>query len=261
MKPSAKELVDVSPKYLGVPYAQMDCQAYVEKCLSDIGIKKNLPGSNAWYREVMAHGWVGSPEDCRKAYGTIPPGAFLFILLHDGKEPAKYRDDGIGNASHIGIYTGLTGKQMCEMGGASEAYNKGNGAINSSSSHGCVCTSKFSGKSINGGWNRVGLWDRIDYKNGGGSVEKLAVVTGGALNVRAEPSKASQRIGQIPNGETVTVFEESGDWSHVAWEGINGYAMSQFLTPVEMISVPRNELQIIYEQIGSWLSRGGKNDN
>ena len=252
----ASELVNVSPVYLGTPYSVMDCQAFVERCLKDVGIRKDLAGSNAWYRYIKANGWVGSPEECRSKYGHIPPGAFLFILKQDGKEPDKYKDDGIGNASHIGIYTGLTGKQMCEIGQASENYNFGNGAINSSYSHGCVCTSKFAGKSISGGWNRVGLWDQIDYENGGGGLEKQAVVVGGNLNVRSEPSKSAPRIGQIPNGQTVTVYEESGEWSRVAWEAINGYAMSQYLKPVEMLSVPRDQMQIIYEQIGSWLRSG-----
>ena len=39
----------------------------------------------------------------------------------------------------------------------------GSGAIHSSSSKGCVATSNFSGKSIDGGWNRVGLWNAISY--------------------------------------------------------------------------------------------------
>lgn len=248
----ASELCNISPVYLGTPYSVMDCQAFVEKCLSDLGIWTNLPGSNAWFREVKKHGWVGTPEECRSKYGHIPPGAFLFILEQDGKEPDKYRGDGIGNASHIGIYTGLTGKQMCDIGGASVNYNKGNGAIHSSSSRGCVCTSTFSGKTIRGGWNQVGLWDQLDY-GGGGRLEKLAVVTGGNLNVRDEPSTNARRIGQIPNGQTVAVYEENGEWSRVAWEALNGYAMSKYLSPVEMLSVPRDQMQIIYEQIGSWL--------
>ena len=84
-------LATVGCKYLGTPYATMDCQAFVEKCLRDCGLKKDLSGSNAWYREVAAHGFVGSPEECKSKYGFIPKGAFLFILLHDGGEPSKYK--------------------------------------------------------------------------------------------------------------------------------------------------------------------------
>lgn len=140
-----KQLGQAGFKYLGVPYSKMDCQAFVEQCLRDCGMNKDLAGSNAWYREVMNHGWVGTPEECVKTFGTVPDGSFLFILKNDGGEPAKYKPDGIGNASHIGIVTGT-----------------GEGAIHSSSSRGCVSESKFQNKTIpNGGWNRVGLY--VDY--------------------------------------------------------------------------------------------------
>lgn len=145
-------LGDVGFKYLGIPYSQMDCQAFVEKCLSDCGERKNLAGSNAWFREVMNHGAIMTPEECVKQLGKVPTGAFLFILKNDGGEPAKYKPDGLGNASHIGLCTG----------------SRGEGAIHSSSSKGCVCESKFKGKSINGGWNRVGLWDKVVYDYGDG---------------------------------------------------------------------------------------------
>ena len=143
MKPTGEELVKAGDSYLGRKYTEMDCQAFVERCLRDMGINLNLAGSNAWYRKMT---WVGSPEECKKEFGGIPVGAFLFILETDGKEPEKYRKDGIGNASHMGIKTG-----------------RGDGAIHSSKSRGCVATSVFRDRTINGGWNRIGLWDALDY--------------------------------------------------------------------------------------------------
>ena len=134
-------------KYLGTPYSEMDCQAFVEACLRDAGINLYLAGSNSWYRKMD---WTGTPEECKALFGRIPQGAFLFILESDGNEPAKYKKDGIGNASHIGIYTGL--------------YTKGQkGAMASSKSKNGVIYSYFEGKTINGGWNRVGLWKELDY--------------------------------------------------------------------------------------------------
>ena len=128
-------------KYLGTPYSRMDCQGFVERCLADAGLKKDLAGSNAWYREIRMNGWVGTPEECRARFGKIPNGAFLFILKQDGGEPAKYKPDGLGNSSHIGLCTEPRGK----------------GAIHSSYSRGCVAESEFHNKSSNGGWNRVDL--------------------------------------------------------------------------------------------------------
>ena len=134
-------------KYIGTPYSTVDCQALVERCLADAGLNKNLAGSNAWYRECRKNGWTGSPEECKRKFGLIPKGAFLFILKNDGGEVQRGYHDGLGNASHIGLYTG-----------------RGKGAIHSSSSRGQVCESAFSGKTIpNGGWNTVGLWKQLDY--------------------------------------------------------------------------------------------------
>ena len=115
MKPTAENLSMQGDKYLGITYRanNFDCQDFVEHCLKDVGISLNLPGSNAWYRKMT---WVGTPEECIKKFGSIPKGAFLYILKKDGKEPDKYKKDNIGNVSHIGIYTNL-GKGVMQSGG------------------------------------------------------------------------------------------------------------------------------------------------
>ena len=58
------KLGTVGLEKLGTPYSEMDCQAFVEWCLSRCGQKKDLAGSNAWYREVMKNGTVLTPEEC-----------------------------------------------------------------------------------------------------------------------------------------------------------------------------------------------------
>lgn len=268
---SAKAVVDAGPKYLGTPYAELDCQAFVEKCLADAGLKINLSGSNAWFREVMKNGWVGTPKECKQKFGLIPPGAFLFIWANDGKEPEKYKPDGIGNASHIGIYTAMTGNQMVEACPTfqrmedpanrkefNEKVNFGNGAINSSKSRGGVCTSRFSGNEISGGWNRVGIWNRIDY--GGDKMGYEARVTGGALNLRAEPYTSAPRLAQIPDGTVITVKAEISGWGQTEYNGKEGYVMTQYLMPVEsggdFVQVPRSELKAVYDWIGKLIGDG-----
>lgn len=144
MTAKAEEFAAQAAKYLSTPYAEMDCQALMEAMLRDIGICKNWAGSNAMYRDMA---WVGTPEECKKRFGCIPVGAWLFILEQDGNEPNKYKADGIGNASHVGVKTG-----------------EGLGAIHASASRGEVAESKFADKTIpNGGWNRVGLCKLLDY--------------------------------------------------------------------------------------------------
>lgn len=273
----ASEIVQVSPKYLGTPYNTLDCQAFVEKCLRDCGNSTNLAGSNAWYRKVMQEGWVGSPEECKKQFGMIPVGAFLFILSDNGKEPEKYKKDGIGNASHIGIYTSLTGKQMVQMakddGNAiAGAFNYGNGAIHSSSTYGAVCTSNFAGKAINGGWNRIGLWNKIDYGIGlwnqpeeeaGGKTMAgyQAKVVGGRLNLREQPSSGASKVCQIPDGEVVNVTDETGNWAKTSYSGNTGWVIKDYLEPVtadgDTIAVNRKRLEALYDELGDMLGLRG----
>ena len=219
MKVDALAFSFAGDKYLGRPYSEMDCQAFVERCMRDCGLNKDLAGSNAWYREVMNHGWVGSPEDCKKKFGQIPKGALLFILKQDDKEPEKYKPDHIGNASHIGIYIA-----------------RHDGAINSSSSRGCVCYSKFAGKSISGGWNRVGLYDQFDYGlNDGqddGKDEKpmqgtVTAQTGATVNLRKSPG--GDLIERIPVGTKVTIIDYGPEWCEVTTGKLTGWMMTEFI--------------------------------
>jgi hypothetical protein len=233
-KISAEAFSQAGDKYLGRSYEEMDCQAFVEKCMADCGLKKDLGGSNSWYREIMKNGWTGTPEECRQLFGMIPKGALLFIWEPvSGSTPGKFRDDGIGELTHIGIYTG-----------------RGEGAIHSSSSRGCVAVSKFSGKSINGGWNRVGLYDRFDYGKsinwflehagigeGPGKKEtegkRMQAITysedGGTINLRAGKSTKAERLEKVKPGQKVEVLGTDGGWSKVRWKGITGWMMSEFL--------------------------------
>ena len=222
------KLGDVGFQRIGTPYSEMDCQAFVEGCLRQCGFNKNLAGSNAWYREVRKNGAVLTPEECVKQLGCVPKGAFLFILKFDGGEEKVGYHDKLGNADHIGI---------CTM-------PRGKGAINSSYTNQCVCESIFKGKSINGGWNRVGLWNQVAYDYGGGSEpvpepepqpEQIAIVgnvpAGNRqdVNLRTRPSTLAKLIDRIPCGDTVEVLDYGDTWSKVRWDKQTGYIMSKFL--------------------------------
>ena len=216
---------EVGFKYIGTPYSVMDCQAFVEQCAHDCGNSIDLAGSNAWYRYIMKNGATMTPEDCVKQLGCVPKGAILFIVEHDGKEPDKYKPDGYGNASHMGICTG----------------DKGKGAIHSSASRGCVAESDFKGKTIkNGGWNMVGLWDEVSFDySGGDTPEPLpaeTAIVGNVpegrrqdVNLRAKPSTNARLIDRVPCGEIVEVISHADDWSKIEWRGEIGYMMTQFL--------------------------------
>lgn len=100
----------VTGNYLGKPYSKWDCQAFVEQVLKDLGVRKpdgtpyNWKGSNSMFRNHIR--WRGTVEECKKKFGSIPQGAFMFLVKHDGGEVEKGYHDGLGNASHVGLYIG-----------------------------------------------------------------------------------------------------------------------------------------------------------
>ena len=100
----------ITGDYVGIPYSKLDCQGFVEQVLKDLGVRKpdgtpyNWRGSNSMWRNYIT--WKGTIEECKKKFGSIPLGAFLFILKWDGGEVEKGYHDGLGNASHVGLYVG-----------------------------------------------------------------------------------------------------------------------------------------------------------
>lgn len=99
-----------SSRYDNLKYSQYDCQAFVEKVLFDTGVKKsngqayNWKGSNSMWRNALT--WKGTKDECIKTFGSIPLGAWVFMVSRDGGEKEKGYNDGEGNANHVGIYVG-----------------------------------------------------------------------------------------------------------------------------------------------------------
>ena len=142
----------------GMSLTGMDCQGLVEYCFIQAGIPKaemDLSGSNRHFRAMR---YTCTPEKCKELFGETPAGATLFILGHDGGEPAEYKADGLGNASHMGLWTGKT-------------------SIAASSGKHKVIESNYKGKSINGGWNMVGFDKHAVYSE---KVEAVLVGLAGA---------------------------------------------------------------------------------
>ena len=233
MKIDALSFSFAGDKYLGRSYDEIDCQAFVEKCMADVGYYRDLGGSNSWFRECIRNGWTGTPEACVREFGIVPKGALLFILEDVGpKTPGKFRDDGIGDATHMGIVTG-----------------RGDGAIHSSSSRGKVATSKFNGKTIpNGGWNRIGLLLVFDYGNsvnwilehgeqkpgeaeGGNTAMNGTVVAenGGTVKLRQKPSTNCPYYWDIKVGSRLTIVEKGETWSKCIAGGLTGWMKNEFI--------------------------------
>jgi hypothetical protein len=227
MKVDAVAFSFAGDKYLGRSYDEMDCQAFVERCMKDCGLPMDLGGSNSWYREIMKHGWVGTPEECMAKYGQIPKGALVFIWEPvSASTPEKFRHDGVGDLTHMGI-----------------VIHRHDGAIHSSHSRGGVCYSKFKNKSINGGWNRIGLYDKFDYSfpvTPSGDDEdtppevivlqgKVVAPKGSTVKLRQKPSSDCKLYWDIPLGTEVMVTDYGPEWSKVITGGLTGWMMTKFI--------------------------------
>ena len=97
-------------KYDKLTYDNVDCQAFCELVLKDIGVRQpngsvyNWKGSNDIARHACS--WIGTKEECIRQFGFIPLGAWAFIWDNTGNEKKRGYYDGLGNYSHIGIYIG-----------------------------------------------------------------------------------------------------------------------------------------------------------
>lgn len=136
----------ITGNYVGIPYSKLDCQGFVEQVLKDCGVRKpdgtpyNWRGSNSMWRNYIK--WKGTIEECKQKFGEIPLGAFLFILKQDHGEEERGYHDGLGNASHVGLYVGSTPLPVID--------SQGNRGVD-------YCRLNI--------YTHVGLMDMIDYYN------------------------------------------------------------------------------------------------
>lgn len=137
-------------KYNKYKYEELDCQAFVEKVLYDSGCRKpdggkyNWAGSNSMWRSALS--WRGTIAEAIDKFGSIPDGAWTFIVKNDGGEKDRGYTDGKGNASHVGIY--IDGGQVRDSTRSTKTKRDGVGT-----------------RSIND-FNYIGLCKYLDYNTG-----------------------------------------------------------------------------------------------
>lgn len=153
MKPTGLQVVEqaIAIWQTKPSYSEMDCQAFVEACVNGCGGSMDYAGSNAMARNVA---WIGTLANA-KAEGKLVPGAGL--LIHEDDEsslPARYRGDGLGDFSHVGLYVGEKALQDSDKNGNTRWCN----TVHSSASRGRVV-----GGTTGGGWTHVILFKEIDY--------------------------------------------------------------------------------------------------
>ena len=82
---------------------------------------------------------------------------------------------------------------------------------------------------------------------------KQAIVVaeqGTTVNMRAQPSKASPVLKQVPLGEIVDVYEEGPEWSKISYNCTDGYMMTEFTVPVADTEPPEEAPGVPPEEPG-----------
>jgi len=163
------------------------------------------------------------------------PGTAVFTTASDGRH------------NHIGLYVGngtVIEAQGCKAG---------------------VTTSRITDPR----WSVWGELRGVSYKQkeGTGMTAKVVLptgATGNTVNMRERPSRDSGIILRVPVGATVEVLIDQGQWIQIEYGGKAGYMMADYLeygqggeSGTEMISVPRGELEKIYDKLGDWLGLRG----
>ena len=57
---------------------------------------------------------------------------------------------------------------------------------------------------------------------------KYALVVGGSLNLREQPSTAANRLTLIPNETTLAITNHNDDWYATTYGSLSGYVMKQY---------------------------------
>ncbi len=236
----AVRAVNAKPRIM---YNQEDCQAFIENTVQRAGGKmKDYRGSNDMFRNACSY---LDTLDNAVASGHLRPGAVLFILEHNGREPERYKVDGKGNASHIGWYTGGIG---------------GYEAVHSSASRGGVYPS-----TLKNGWTHVGWLKEVDYSDYEGafnmneekfSVEaKVYAKQGSTVNLRQQANKNAAVVERVPIGTNVDIIGETMGWKMIRLaSGKQGWMMEEFLlselspNPIESDDA-REVLKNVIEQL------------
>ena len=107
----------------GLTYEQYDCIQFVNLVRSDCGLTTLYPGTNTLWRNGTLT-WQGTIAQALNQFGSIPQSAYLFRIrpetdphYNDPPEiPPQYYMDGIGNVTHVGIFTNL-GLGVMQSGG------------------------------------------------------------------------------------------------------------------------------------------------
>ena len=160
---------------------------------------------------------------------TIPLGALVFIVDHDGGEPARYQGDGEGNAWHV--YVKISDEML----------------IHASASNLMVTTRLFADQTIpNGGPNAYGLISGVDY----GVAER-----GGAASVPVGQSWTPRYSPpHVQNGLHGRRRAGTADGAESTWEQAD---RGRALRPADRGSGAKFQRARTWRRMASWAPKRG----
>ena len=107
----------------GYTYEQYDCIEFVNLCRTTAGIPTLVQGTNTLWRDPDDLYYKDTYANAISRFGHLPQGALLFRIKDEDDPtydnppiPPQYYMDGVGNVTHVGIYTGL-GQGVMQSGG------------------------------------------------------------------------------------------------------------------------------------------------
>ena len=193
-----------------------------------------------WYKQAGSYMYHGSNTMWRKYAPTkgrigeakLIPGMAVYKHRNDGKEPAKFKSDGLGNFYHVGLYIG-NGKVV-------EAKGKKHGVVYSDIDE----------------WSHWSTLKYTEYDMDEDGVITPAVVfpvigivstDTGRLNVRLEPNTSSKVIARLEKGERVVLEDKNDDWYTITVDGQRGYISSKYITITEDRPLPTRTITFTLE--------------
>lgn len=106
----------------GYTYQEYDCVGFTNLVRRTCGLSNLYNGTNTlWRNGTLA--WQGTISEAIALYGEKPQGCYLFRIkseddptYNDPPIPSQYYMDGIGNVTHVGIFTNI-GQGVMQSGG------------------------------------------------------------------------------------------------------------------------------------------------
>ena len=106
----------------GFTYQDYDCIGFTNLVRRTVGLRNLANGTNTLWRNGSLV-WKGTISEAETHFGGLPQGSYLFRIkpesdptYNDPPIPPQYYMDGIGNVTHVGIYTNL-GLGVMQSGG------------------------------------------------------------------------------------------------------------------------------------------------